>query len=428
MRRIVTNIVIVLVRAKNIVISFFSEYVLFIVSTIIYQGARFVSSIIAAKILGPSTFGIWNILSLVITYGSVVHLGVINAMNREVPFYQGKGDFHKIDDIRRNTLGFVLISTLCGCFILIILSLFISDDMRKYLLLTVFLFSANQLYVYIQAYLKADVNFKFLSYLQIIFSFVLLVMSIFLTLKLGLSGFIIAQFGAIIIVYVLVLKSKIIKWSWQFNSKNIAQLIKIGFPIMMVGLLYSFLTTLDRWIILHFLGIKQLGYYTLSIMVVGIFTLAPSAISQQIYPIMARAFGQNSNLSDLIRWCIRQIVMGIGITIPLLLFMFFVFPFFVKTYLYEYYPGLLSMKITLIGMVFFPLASAFGNILNVINKQVYYMIVQFFVLLVNLLVSTFLIYRGWGINGVALGTSVSYLVYVLLLAIIVKNMLKNNVG
>jgi O-antigen/teichoic acid export membrane protein len=66
---------------------FIKEFLLFGLSSILYQGSRFVVNLGVAKILGPSTYGLWNMLNLILLYGSVIHLGVINAMNRDVPLF-----------------------------------------------------------------------------------------------------------------------------------------------------------------------------------------------------------------------------------------------------------------------------------------------------------------------------------------------------
>ena len=68
------------------------EFVVFAISSIVMQGSRFFVNMWAAKQLGPSTMGIWNALSLILTYTPFMTLGVLNGMGREIPFYRGQED------------------------------------------------------------------------------------------------------------------------------------------------------------------------------------------------------------------------------------------------------------------------------------------------------------------------------------------------
>jgi len=73
-------------------------------------------------------------------------------------------------------------------------------------------------------------------------------------------------------------------------------------------------------------------------------------------------------------------------------------------------PGDGAINIILIVLVPLPLVGRYRDFLNTVDKQAYDMAVQGFAVLINL---------GLGINGVALGTSMTYVIYSLTLTIIV---------
>ena len=50
---------------------------------------RFIVALIAARKLGPATWGTWQLLYLILAYSSFIPLGVINGMNREIPVLNG---------------------------------------------------------------------------------------------------------------------------------------------------------------------------------------------------------------------------------------------------------------------------------------------------------------------------------------------------
>lgn len=110
---------------------FVREFLLFSSSTILYQGSRFLTALGAAKILGPGIYGLWNMLNLILTYGRLAHLGVINAMNRDVPLFKGKRDFQKVEEIRRASLGFMSLSTIVATAGIAVSALFVENSMLR---------------------------------------------------------------------------------------------------------------------------------------------------------------------------------------------------------------------------------------------------------------------------------------------------------
>ena len=404
---------------------FVREFLLFSSSTILYQSSRFLTALGAAKILGPGGYGLWNMLSLILTYGSLAHLGVINAMNRDVPLFKGKRDFQRVEEIRRASLGFMFFSTIVATMGIAVSALFVENStLKSSLQVMTLLFLCTQMYSYLQVYLKSDKRFYQISYQQCVFAALLPVVTIPLVIVYKLPGFILGQTIAILAVSFLIIVRFIhFNLRPKLDIQESIRLIKVGFPIMAVGLLYGLLTTVDRWVIVSFLGVEPLGYYSLAIMVMGFLSLVPMVIAQQIYPRMAETYGRTSSYTDLKKWIIRQTIMALGVTAPLLVGVYFIFPLIVERFLPAYMPGMAAMKIILVGLLFFPLAGGFGNFLNTVDKQVYYMVAQGFAVLVNLGLNITFVKMGFGINGVALGTSITYMIYSFALAMVVRKLI-----
>ena len=404
---------------------FVREFLLFSSSTILYQGSRFLTALGAAKILGPGVYGLWNMLNLILIYGSFAHLGVINAMNRDVPLFKGKRDFQRVEEIRWASLGFMFVSTIVAGAGIAVSALFVENSvLRSSLQVMVLLFLCTQMYSYLQVYLKSDKRFYQMSYQQCVFAAFLPVVTIPLVIVYKLPGFILGQTIAILAVsFLIIVKFIHFNLRPKLDIQESIRLIKVGFPIMAVGLLYSLLTTADRWVIASFLGVEQLGYYSLAIMVMGFLSLVPMVIAQQIYPRMAETYGRTSSYTDLKKWIIRQIVMALGVTAPLLVGVYFIFPLIVERFLPAYMPGITAMKIILIGLPFLSLTGGFGNFLNTVDKQVHYMAVQGFAVLINLGLNISFVKMGLGINGVAMGTALTYVIYSITLTLVAIRLL-----
>jgi O-antigen/teichoic acid export membrane protein len=206
----------------------------------------------------------------------------------------------------------------------------------------------------------------------------------------------------------------------RFNLAETIRLLKIGFPIMTAGILYALMMTVDRVIISTLLTMQQLGYYSLSILVMGSLTLIPMVVGQQIYPRMAEAWGRTSTCKELAPWIRRQIIMSIGLTAPMIVAAYIILPLIVEQFLVDYIPGITAMKITLVAPLFWGLTSAFGNFLNTVNKQTYLLLFQALAVCLNIILNAMLIQLGLGITGVAIGTTTAFVMHSLLLTVFGK--------
>ena len=57
----------------------------------------FIGSILAAKFLTPFEFGVSQTVMLIPSYFFFMQLGVYSGLNRNIPYYQGKGDVEKVE-------------------------------------------------------------------------------------------------------------------------------------------------------------------------------------------------------------------------------------------------------------------------------------------------------------------------------------------
>ena len=405
---------------KGLSSGLFGEFALFSSSTVALSISSFMVNLVTARFLGPKMFGLRNALVLVTTYGTHLHFGTLNGMNRDVPLYRGKGNLQKVEQIRRVTLGVVTCSSLFSSFALFFFAwIFVSEPLvRISLQLMALVLCSRQYYYYLAVYLKSDLRFDLMSYQQFIYAALLPLIALPLVKVYGLYGYIISQAFPIIAASLFIVKSARVNFGVEFDLQETFRLIKVGFPIMVASLLYGLLTTVDRWVILKFLGVEQLGYYSLALMSTGMLGLLPSVVAQQIYPRMAEEYGKTKEYLSLKSLISKQIIMSMAIIIPALAVIYFFFPPFVKMFLSAYLPGIAAMKIALLGLLFFPLLGGYANFLITVNKTIYYMAVQGGAIIVNLVLNVGFVKLGFGLEGVALGTTLTYLVYSVTLALV----------
>lgn len=392
------------------------EFVIFSASTFAFQLSRLAVGLIVAAWVGPGNFGIWNALNLLLLYGSLVTLGVLNGMNRDVPLLVGSGKSKTAEQVVSTSFWFVLCTSGIGGLVVIVITLSGNLDPKYFqpLLWMGLLFTVWQIYQYLQFRLKSYIQFNLMSLQQFAFAIILPIVALPLSYEWGITGFIVGQTVATLVVCVFIL-TKLPLTSLSFRWSIVPLLIKTGFPIMAAGLVYSLLTTVDRWVILNFLGVEALGYYTLPILYFGVFGLLPSVIAQQMYPRMAAEYGRTKDKRALIPLIIWQSIAAMAVTLPVLVFIYLFSPYLVERFLSEYLPGLTPARILLLGLAFLPIAGGVGNFLNTVGKQGYYLAVQTGAVLVNLSLDVLFVKIGWGLPGVAWGATLSYVLYVIAL-------------
>jgi len=406
------------IRRPAPLIGLLGEFGLFSASTIVYQLSRLAVSLIVARWTGPEQFGIWNALQLVLLYGVIITLGVPNGMNRDVPFLIGQGDLFAAQRIANLSFWLVLLlNTAVGLF-MSMAGLILNQPLSHVLSAMGILFVTWQVYQYFQLRLKCYMRFRLMSLQQFVFALLLPVFALPLAYEWGVSGFIIGQAIAALWVCLLIVFWDPLKITFYWNWRDFRNLVKSGFPIMVAGLLYGLLVSVDRWVITNFLGMEALGHYTLAILCLGVLSLLPAVVTQQMYPRMAFLFGQTRNKRALLPLITRQSLMGTAVTIPILVVVYVVLPFLVDWYMPAYRPGIEPARILLVGLGFIPLAGGVGNFLNTVGKQGYYLAVQAGAVFINLCLDVLFVKLGWGLNGVALGAAISYVLYTIILIIV----------
>lgn len=401
--------------------SYLKEFTALSASTLLLQTSRFLTLLLIARWLGPEKFGTWNMLNLILIYGSFINFGVLNAMNREVPFYNGRGSFEKSNYISNLSWTFSLFTAMIFCVVSLIVLEFTSldKDISTPLKLVIMTLFAQQIYNYFQIYFKANIKFNLVNVQRIIFGVFFPLFTIPLTFYFNLYGFIIGQTVTFLSLIAISYKITPIKLTLRWNFKDIKRLIKIGLPIMGAGLLYSILITIDRWIIVNYLSIKDLGFYSITIMTISTVSFIPMILAEQYYPRMAYSYGQMNNRKNLKPIILKQSISSFILTMPVVISIYLFAPPLIKIYMPDYIHGIQPLQIAILGMIFLSLAGGPANFLNTIGKQTYYLIIQGIAIIINIIVGILFIKFGFGLNGVALSVAITYAVYGLILSIVV---------
>lgn len=387
-------------------------------ATLLSAVFAFIVGVVTRNLLGPEIYGYWLTVSMLFPFIPILQLGTLNAMNREIPFYLARKDHEKVKEIRNLTFSFIFTIPLLSILVLflvgIILLFFPIGFEYKFgwisaAFIGVLMFVAS----YTEIYYKSIQDFKFASKLVLLKNMSQSILTIALVVWLGYEGLYLGLILSLILEIILGRRS-FKGFKFTVNKDRYKELVKIGFPILLVGLVWSLMIASDRIIISIFMTPLDMGNYGVGMLVFSSMMLLPQVIGQVYYPkivelVSVKEFLQIKNLA----WKVNKvlaIVMGLIVVVG-----YFALPFFIKYLMPEYIEGTKAAQILLIGIFPLTLVSFAANYFNSTHNQKIYMSIQVISILLNVLISLVLLYFNKDIVSVALGTSMSNLIYCILM-------------
>jgi O-antigen/teichoic acid export membrane protein len=167
--------------------------------------------------------------------------------------------------------------------------------------------------------------------------------------------------------------------------------------------------------VLAVLGAAALGVYGLVGLAASSLVLVPTMISQQYYPRLAYASGEGATGSALLHMTRGQALVAGSLTAVAAVLVGLVAWFIIPAFLPEYVDAVVPILVILVGMVAFSFGSAYGNLLNLVDRQRRYLIIQGAVLALDIGLGVALVVGGAGLLGAALGSATAMLAYAVLL-------------
>jgi len=171
-------------------------------------------------------------------------------------------------------------------------------------------------------------------------------------------------------------------------------------------------------LILKFLDAESLGFYSLGTLIFAPLFIIFSTSNSVMYPRFAEKYGETGSPYSLRRY-ITVPMENLAALISILIGAIYIaLPALVRVFLPEYNEGIPAARILIFGLFFYAVRGMAGNMLLTINKQVLYLGIMFGAALLNLIFSYSALKLGYGIVGIAVGTSLAYFVYFLISTIL----------
>ena len=384
-------------------------------SSLVSQALSVIAGFWVARILGPSDFGIWNAVSLALVYGAYSEFGILSAMGRDLPFYQGKGDYQKAASIEGTARHATFIGSLFAALIVLGCSFLPGQVpmMARGLQVMAVILVLQQVYTYHRVLLRSYNQFRELSQQQVLFAALTAVLSVICVIALGLEGRLIAAIMALVAIILYAVRRNPWRPVPEFNAPVAWALMRVGVPITISGFVLSLVTTVDRLMVITFLDEKQLGYIGVALLIAGVVQLIPGMAIQVLVPRINYQFGNSGKNVEMLRSFVLTPPVVLSALLPILLGSIYLsLPFVIGVLLPAYIPSITAIRIVIVGIFFYCILGMTDVFLITIGKLKQYALFGCVALLLNIILDYVFLQLGYGIEGIALGgTLITYLVY-----------------
>ena len=382
--------------------------------------SRFVQmfrGLIAARVLGPSAYGAWNALLLVVDYGLLTQLGLQQGLDQEVPSSLARETREESDRLKRGGIAGMI--ALWGIFALGV-GVYLLVKPRRLaegwgetgVLLMVGSVLLQQFIFYHGTLLRSHGRIGAVSVSLSIQAIVGGLAGLALLWPFGvwglLIGWLVGQLAAL--VYIRREGAAVAPLSFWPNEGTRRLLVR-GFPIFLFIASSTVLKSIDRIMILKFLSVEALGYYSIGLMGVSMLLYLPESIAYVLYPRLIASFAADGDARRTAGIMVRPLAV-VAWLMPLLIgvSVFWVREF-VLLFLPQYEPGVRALSTLLFGSLGLALAVVPSFYLMSIRRQVELLPLALLAIVLDVALILVFLNAGAKIEGVALAVALGNALY-----------------
>jgi O-antigen/teichoic acid export membrane protein len=377
--------------------------------------------IIVARVLGPTDYGLWSVLTLVLVWSQFSDLGLLQAANRQIPILlevpDRRGHSRTVFDLFLGKIGSAAIVAV-GVSIFA-LAAGLTAVYREGLLVVAFLVVLLAVQQFGSVVLLAQSRVRAASIVVIVTAVANLALSAGCALVWGLRGIWYSQLVLLLATAVMYLML-IQVIPTKPDMRRLLALLKIGLPLGVLAVLSFNLVNIDQIVIASLLGTRDLAYYFVGLTAGSLLYVFPSAIAAVIGPRLMRHWAVGGDVAEFAWVPVRFLSDSYLVAVAAVWLML---PWAIHVLLPRYGPGVAPARIYLTGTFFLGInmgASSYmlalrKNWLNVPNVAA--------AIGTSVAAEVTLVHFGYGLEGVALGSALGYVVYGTLHLTLVRKML-----
>ena len=345
---------------------------------LVAMAMRLAGGILLGRLVAPGTLGLFAGIGLVLGYTSIAQMGVLNGVNRELPYHIGRGNVARAHELAAAGQAWALASggVVSVCLLAVAAWQLVQGDLQQAAgwatnaILAMFSFYGNNGYLSIT--FRTSSEFVRLARVNVVEA----AASIAALILVAAFGF----YGLCLRVIVAGATSTALLFRWRpvrvrphWSRSNLRHLFLIGAPIYAVGQVHGLWTSvINSTLVLNFTGTEGMGLYAMVALGITALEVVPAALAQVLYPRMAQEYGAGRDTRHLVRISIKPILAtSAGLAVVAAVGWFAVEPA-VRFLIPQYVGAVPAMQWSLLLPVvssFQPLVSVF----NVVGRQDMYL-------------------------------------------------------
>jgi O-antigen/teichoic acid export membrane protein len=331
--------------------------VAFTLSVATLNAASLLGNALAFRWIEPASMGVWHTLLLAGTYLTVVRLGVINGMGRELPFALGSGDVARAQSIAATALAWnAAASGVVAAAFLVPLAWLSGETWRLGLLAMAVVCSSNLYLAYLSATFRSDSDFALLARVHYLQATLALLMPV-AVYALGFAGLCLHAALQSLLVTGFAHARRPLRVVPRLDPPVARELLATGLPLFVASYLQLVATGFDRVILLHRSGVEAVGYYAPAVAVLGALGVVPGAVATYVYPRMSYALGQGAPPRTLGRMALAAAGLSIGAGLPLAILGWLAAPPAIERFFPQYAASVPAVRWSLVAGVLWGLTS-----------------------------------------------------------------------
>ncbi len=400
-----------------------SSYLIISATSIICHMISYVYNIITKRYVPPYEYGIYTTANMLLLYMNYLQLGVLSAYSRDYPQLLGAKRLDEASHMKSAVFTFLYVIYMAVVLIMTaVLTIIwqlghINTMLYVGFVVNAFLAILTIICSFWENTLKSEGHFKFPSLSLAVKTGALAVCGLLIVPKLGYYGLLVAVGVSLIACVVTYFKYfSSVKPVW--DSKQISSLIKSGILLLINSLVWTMMMSIDKFVILGFMSYTELGIYSVALIGFSTLVLIPQSFSSVFYVKMAQQYGSQQDTSSMIQK-VNVYTFALSIVTSIVCIGgYYILPPFISLVMPQYSQGVQSAQILVMGVAVYSSSMLFGNVFTIIKKNVLLLRNTVILCVFNVVFSAgFVVIFGEQIENVAYGTTLSYALYGVMLAV-----------
>ena len=381
-------------------------------------GSRYIGMLVGAVraliipgLLDPAGYGIYKTLLLIPVFVKGGHLGAVSGLSRQIPFYRGKRDTARLDLSVRVAYSFSIGSALIASLLVGAYAIFVAVPPMRYLLLIFLVFIvAEQQSAFRETYLLGFERFQLAARLRLAQNLLTATLAIIGTWLFGLTGLVVSiSISSALCLVMFRIASGVGFPGLSFDRSTSWELLSVGAPLLVTGLLYNLFFTMDRLIIVNMLGAVAMGQYALAVTMVGYINDLTTLFSRIIFPKMVARIGSGESATQVARY-VHLPMTGASYVFPIgMIAVHYAAVWGFRWVFPKYEPGAGALEILAFGTLMYTHYLVYMNLVVAMKRQTAVMWIFPMAAAVAGVFAVAAVRLDYGIEGVAMGTAVGFL-------------------